>query len=169
MLSPSTVELLIRLQKILLTHMAVNIQHSDFYRGSPGDFGGERGQSDGTTWLFQAALHQQVSPQTGRKISKQRKQHRASCRDRNKKGNSSEEDQEIIWPCLTKHNFPPVFVCHIYYHFFHCIQLSSSSVIFPLTSTLSQPSPALQPKRMSFSLYGAPFAQLTLHLDDFAI
>lgn len=43
-------------------------------RGSPGDFSGEGGQSDGTTWLFQAALHQQVSPQTGRKISKQRKQ-----------------------------------------------------------------------------------------------
>lgn len=86
--------------------MTVNFQHSDLNRGSPGDFGGERGQSDGTTWLFQAALHQQVSPQTGRRIPKQRKQHRASCRDRNKKGNSSEDNQEIISPCLAKHHIP---------------------------------------------------------------
>lgn len=65
--------------------MAVNMQHSDFNRGSPGDFSGERGRSDGTTWLFRAALRQQVSPQTGRKISKQRKQHRESCRDEAKR------------------------------------------------------------------------------------
>ncbi len=95
-LSQHRVELLHKLQKVLLTHTAVNALHSDFNRDSPGDFSGERGQSDGTTRLFQAALHQQVSPQTGRRISKQRKQHRASCRDRNKKGNSSEDDQEII-------------------------------------------------------------------------
>lgn len=100
--------------------MVVNIQHSEHNRGSPGDFSGEGGQSDGTTWLFQAALHQQVSPQTGRKISKQRKQQQGIMQGQSKKGNSSEDDQEMIWPVYvwTKHNIPSVFVCHIYYVFF---------------------------------------------------
>lgn len=66
-------------------HMAVNIQRSEFNRGSPGDFSGEGGQSNGTSRLFQAALHQQVSPQTGREISKQRKNRRASCRNKVKR------------------------------------------------------------------------------------
>lgn len=121
-LTPSTVEVHNGPHKVLSWEY---IQHSAFNRGSPGDFSWWkkvpvwRDNLASFFFFFPELLCANRCPpaQTGRKISKQRKQRRGITQGPGRKGNSSEDDQEMIRAMFNK-TIPWASVCHIYYLFF---------------------------------------------------
>ena len=93
--------------------MTVNVQHSEFNRGSPGDFSGKGEQSDGTTWLFPSCSAPTGVPTDRKEDLKAEEAVQGIMQGGSKKGNSSEDDEEIIWPVYVFKNkkHPVMCVC----------------------------------------------------------
>lgn len=119
----------------------------------------------GQLGFLRAAVHQQVSPQTGRKISEQGKQHRGSCRDDAKRATLLRLIRKLF--LRVSQNIPRVFLCHIVPFYSHpairfFCDISTYRPHFSAILSLIKAEQTLSP-----GLSAAPFALLSLHLDDF--